>query len=757
MLRCGLLFLDLVFTGLRAAPDARRGDLGRGMGSSPGGIANLAVAASRLGLRTSLATAFGDDVYGDYCWRGPRGPGGRRPVHVPRAPTTGTRPSPSRWPSTATAPWSPTATPPPSAPTSHDRRTRPAPAPLVAPSRATSRSAPGTSAPGPRRPARRRAASSPTSAGTPPGRGPPALLDQLALCHAFLPNAAEAMAYTRTDSPRAALGTLAELVPLAVVTGGADGAMAVDPLPARRRRSRRCGCRRPGPDRRRRRLRRRLRARHARRLAAGERLRFAGLAPALSVAAFGGSLAAPGWGDIADWWHEVRAAAGDQRAPTALAGPPLRLPRRSWSPPYPAARSAGRPPPSPGTPTSGPTGRRKPPQDAEHPTSRGDGHVHASRGPEHAPRACAGAPSLDASPRSYSPPPPWPSRDRVRARLVDPPSRPARRRRCSTDAAALGNVTLTVWDQEVRGGQDDADEAAQRRVRGEVPQHQAQAGLPLLRRPRHHPAPGAERQRSAGRGAGQQRPLRRWARSSKAGQLRPLDAYAEAYGWNERYPESVRATRAYSADGKVFGAGNLYGLPQVGEVVGIYYNNAKLTSLGMQPPTTWAEFQAALADGQGRPARCRCSSATSTSGRPSTCSASCRAATSRPTRSAPWASAARARSWTTPENTKAAADARRLGRQGLLQQGLQRAGLRPGVAGVQQGQRRLPHRRHLADGRHGEGHGQRRGLHAAARARRPAGRPSRPAAGPAVRHHRKSPKNRTRRRRTSTSSPTPTP
>ncbi|MGW0811559.1 carbohydrate kinase family protein, partial [Nonomuraea sp. NPDC002799] len=23
----------------------------------------------------------------------------------------------------------------------------------------------------------------------------------------------------------------------------------------------------------------------------------------------GGSLAAPGWGDIADWWHEVRAAA----------------------------------------------------------------------------------------------------------------------------------------------------------------------------------------------------------------------------------------------------------------------------------------------------------------------------------------------------------------------------------------------------------------------------------------------------------------
>ena len=54
------------------------------------------------------------------------------------------------------------------------------------------------------------------------------LLDQLALCHAFLPNETEAMAYTRTDTAVAALGTLAELVPVAVVTRGGDGAIAVD-------------------------------------------------------------------------------------------------------------------------------------------------------------------------------------------------------------------------------------------------------------------------------------------------------------------------------------------------------------------------------------------------------------------------------------------------------------------------------------------------------------------------------------------------
>ena len=38
------------------------------MGSCPGGVANMAVAASRLGLRTAVAAAFGEDVYGDFCW-----------------------------------------------------------------------------------------------------------------------------------------------------------------------------------------------------------------------------------------------------------------------------------------------------------------------------------------------------------------------------------------------------------------------------------------------------------------------------------------------------------------------------------------------------------------------------------------------------------------------------------------------------------------------------------------------------------------
>src|SRR5882724_10728205 len=65
----GTVFLDIVFTGLPKMPSAGTEVWAEGMGSCPGGIANLAIASSRLGLRTSLASGFGDDLYGDFLWR----------------------------------------------------------------------------------------------------------------------------------------------------------------------------------------------------------------------------------------------------------------------------------------------------------------------------------------------------------------------------------------------------------------------------------------------------------------------------------------------------------------------------------------------------------------------------------------------------------------------------------------------------------------------------------------------------------------
>src|SRR3954447_21888540 len=63
----GVVYLDIVFTGLRTLPAPGTEVWAPGMGSSPGGVANLAVAAARLGLRTGLGTALNTDAYGDFC------------------------------------------------------------------------------------------------------------------------------------------------------------------------------------------------------------------------------------------------------------------------------------------------------------------------------------------------------------------------------------------------------------------------------------------------------------------------------------------------------------------------------------------------------------------------------------------------------------------------------------------------------------------------------------------------------------------
>ena len=65
------------------------------------------------------------------------------------------------------------------------------------------------------------------------GKWPTHVVDQLEHCHAFMPNAAEAMSYTRTQTAQDALFALADRVPLAVV-GDRGHALAFGP---RRRRA----------------------------------------------------------------------------------------------------------------------------------------------------------------------------------------------------------------------------------------------------------------------------------------------------------------------------------------------------------------------------------------------------------------------------------------------------------------------------------------------------------------------------------------
>lgn len=153
----------------------------------------------------------------------------------------------------------------------------------------------------------------------PSERWSPAVLEQLALCHAFMPNAEEAMAYTRTGTPRAALSRLADLVPLAVVTDGAGGALAVDSttgesasvagLPVDAVDTTGAGdvfgaglvaatlAGRPLAD----------------------RLRFANLVAALSVRRIGGAAAAPDVAAVDRWWRSVRDSPGNDDLRSAYA------------------------------------------------------------------------------------------------------------------------------------------------------------------------------------------------------------------------------------------------------------------------------------------------------------------------------------------------------------------------------------------------------------------------------------------------------
>ncbi|MFD8233211.1 carbohydrate kinase family protein [Streptomyces sp. NPDC059696] len=303
----GTVFLDIIFTGLDSAPVRGTESWARGMGSSPGGVANMATALARLGLRTSLAAAFGDDHYGDYCWDALEHgegidlspsrtvPGWHSPVTVSMA-YEGERTMVSHG-----------HEPPPE---------EPAPA---CPPRA--RAAVASLAPGVSAPWIAQAASNGTRVfgdvgWDDTGAWDLAGLPDLRHCEAFLPNAEEAMRYTGADSPRAAAHALTEYVPLAVVTLGADGAYAVD---------RRTGETAEVPA---------IAVEALDPTGAGDvfvagfvagtladwpladRLAFAGLTAALSVQEFGGSLSAPGWSEIAAWWRKVQSVA--EQSPAAL-------------------------------------------------------------------------------------------------------------------------------------------------------------------------------------------------------------------------------------------------------------------------------------------------------------------------------------------------------------------------------------------------------------------------------------------------------
>jgi sugar/nucleoside kinase (ribokinase family) len=287
----GLVFQDLVL-GLPTAPRPGTEVWATASAESPGGIANFAVALARLGLSTGMAAVFGADDLGDRVWHqladvegidltlSRKLAGWQTPLTVALAydndralVTRGTSPLLS----------------------ADELITAPPAARAVA----------AHIGPWPNEwLAKAKAAGSVVFADVgwdPSERWDPAVLDQLEHCDVFLPNADEAMNYTRTTSPGAAIERLATMVGVVVVSNGAHGAEAIDAA---------TGERVVVPA---------YAVQAADTTGAGDvfaagfiaatlwdlpleqRVRFASLTAALSVTRLGGADAAPRWADLAAW------------------------------------------------------------------------------------------------------------------------------------------------------------------------------------------------------------------------------------------------------------------------------------------------------------------------------------------------------------------------------------------------------------------------------------------------------------------------
>ena len=236
-----------------------------------------------------------------------------------------------------------------------------------------------------------------------------------------------------------------------------------------------------------------------------------------------------------------------------------------------------------------------------------------------------------------------------------------------------------------------ADQAAQQGVPGAVPERHDQARRALVRGPQQDAQARRLRPQRARRRAGQPGPPGRWARWSRAGCCGRSTLRRGVRLGATATPSCCSTSTASRPTATTFGDGNLYGLSQMGEIVGVFYNKSKVS----EPPATLEEFEASLAGGQGRgrhpdPVR----QPRRVAGHPRVrdrARADRRQGAGARLRLRPRGRVVRhARVPGAAEKIQEWAD------DGLLHARLQRHRLRPGVAAVRQGQGPVPDRRHVA-------------------------------------------------------------
>ncbi len=163
----------------------------------------------------------------------------------------------------------------------------------------------------------------------------------------------------------------------------------------------------------------------------------------------------------------------------------------------------------------------------------------------------------------------------------------------SKDVSAAGDVTLTVWDQNTDTGINDAQVELNNQFQQKYPNVKIErvsrsfsdlkTTLKLALTSKNPPDVVQANQGYPDMGS-----------FVSGGLLRPEDDYAKLYGWDTYFPQQQLNINKFSADGKDWQSGNLYGVSQTGEIVGVYYNRKILKDLNLEVPQTITEFQAML-------------------------------------------------------------------------------------------------------------------------------------------------------------------
>jgi raffinose/stachyose/melibiose transport system substrate-binding protein len=155
-------------------------------------------------------------------------------------------------------------------------------------------------------------------------------------------------------------------------------------------------------------------------------------------------------------------------------------------------------------------------------------------------------------------------------------------------------ITLTVWDQNTDGGIDTAQQQLNQAFEKKYPNitikrvsrsfADLKTTLKLALSGNNPPDVVQANQGYPDMGA-----------FVKGGLLRSESDYAKLYGWNSYYPQSLLKLNMFSSDGKNWQTGNLYGVSQTGELVGVYYNKKVLSQIGVSAPKTLSDLETDMA------------------------------------------------------------------------------------------------------------------------------------------------------------------